>query len=1255
MKHGFQLLVGIFSFLCITMPLRSDDGQLVNQQERQKEVKADTDYFVRRVATMLRVLEYYKLDEQAERQVLAEVAGTLNKLSTNEMVEVIAKLDSAARAPNRQQSERELEEAYARHRAILTKLQGLMTKFDAAKSLDDAANRLERIASTQLDHHLTTAHLLKQLSDLKEVESSPSRVAQLIARRLGRPLNAFIRQQSDEQEDLAKETTNLLQQINKLKPLLSESEQKKVAELEKAAQNRKLLDAMTEAANKFQSDEGRPDEVSDEWKKANDLQWQTSVDLKNFARLLRSDSGKEAALREANKRLTQALQQQEQLQAEAKAEEEKIKKELGDDPKNEGRKPIDFKGLNKLPTFPFGRSRFDVTKALEDLEKANEVSKQLSDAQARLEYETRDIRDLLAKHADKAAKLLSPAQTAMREAEAALRKMDLENAKSPQEQARASLEDAKKAVEKALAEATTKRMDPLKDLKKLEQEIAKVLEKQKDTQKTTKNASNPKEDYQLPILANPQKNLAKETSKLSDDAAGKEPQAVPELAKAAEAMKTAAAAMQQKQGEKAVEKQDQAIDALKKAQKAIGEKVANLEKRRDEIAKLEEAAKKLDQLVADEASVAKKADQLANKGMKDGKQLAQQQDKITPKAQELSKDLQKSAENAAKEIAKATEKMQMAKANLEKNQAKPGSENAKSATEQLKKAQQELAKALQEKKAEQIAEQTAMQPKETNPFNAAKQLEKAIEEAKKAAKQAADATAKNKNPDEIANLAKAQQQIADQAKQLPMAKAENSAKDATEALEKKDLDSALKKQGEALAKLDKAAADPNFPQPKNKTLPPRPSEAKGAEQGKKSPQENGMAKKGQPQSTQPKAKGPETGTTKNAKSPMAAQSKENSAKTASQKTPGSAKEQPGTEKQGNDPKKGEGNKIAKAGSPKEGKAGSQAKAGQPKDNAQAKSGDTKSAGSAKDMPATKTAAAKSNSAKASAGKQGKGAQTEAKMASGKSEKSEAGKAKSGGTEPALAKASSGQPSQMAKGKDSGKQIAQMNAKQLAQAQKQLMQATQSAAASQSSTEKALASLGQAQSQAPSEVMPLLDKAGKELAKALQDIQKGSPNDALPKQQNAIAQMNQAMASMQAAMAKMQPNDAKSEGQSTQVASNQPGQQGEGKGDASKPGNAKNGQAQGKQGEKASPGQEKNLGKGKGDRIADGKRTNNPSELLDVEGDGHFLNLPPRQRELIRQAISGELPPEYAAQIRQYYINISRGRPATLPTFAPPKR
>ena len=65
-------------------------------------------------------------------------------------------------------------------------------------------------------------------------------------------------------------------------------------------------------------------------------------------------------------------------------------------------------------------------------------------------------------------------------------------------------------------------------------------------------------------------------------------------------------------------------------------------------------------------------------------------------------------------------------------------------------------------------------------------------------------------------------------------------------------------------------------------------------------------------------------------------------------------------------------------------------------------------------------------------------------------------------------------------------------------------------------------------------------------------------------------------------------------------------------------------------------------------MADGKVNNAPSELKDVKGEGLFLHLPPRQREMIRQALSDKLPPEYAAMIQQYFANIAKGKPAAAP-------
>ena len=106
--------------------------------------------------------------------------------------------------------------------------------------------------------------------------------------------------------------------------------------------------------------------------------------------------------------------------------------------------------------------------------------------------------------------------------------------------------------------------------------------------------------------------------------------------------------------------------------------------------------------------------------------------------------------------------------------------------------------------------------------------------------------------------------------------------------------------------------------------------------------------------------------------------------------------------------------------------------------------------------------------------------------------------------------------------------------------------------------------------------------------------------------------------------------------------------------------ARDGQAKAKDGQpknqQAKQGQPKE-NMGDGNRVADGQTDNPAARFREVNGDGSFLHLPPRQRELIQQALTGQLPPEYAAMIQQYYMNIARGRasPGATPATPAPNR
>jgi hypothetical protein len=84
-------------------------------------------------------------------------------------------------------------------------------------------------------------------------------------------------------------------------------------------------------------------------------------------------------------------------------------------------------------------------------------------------------------------------------------------------------------------------------------------------------------------------------------------------------------------------------------------------------------------------------------------------------------------------------------------------------------------------------------------------------------------------------------------------------------------------------------------------------------------------------------------------------------------------------------------------------------------------------------------------------------------------------------------------------------------------------------------------------------------------------------------------------------------------------------------------------------------QENNQGTGSGNRVADGTLKNAASGGQDVKGDGAFINLPAKQREMIQQALATQLPPEFAAMISQYNKNINSKKPATGGSATLPNR
>jgi hypothetical protein len=1150
------------------------EAELREQQERQRLIQADTDHIVRRMSTMLRVMQFYGIDKSGEKKMLEEMATTLSGLSKQQMAEVIRRLDEAALASDEKQSAKSVEAAYDQHRRILDTLKDMLARFDAVKDLEQAADRFDKQAKQQLGLHLQNSQMIRDLTALQNPDLSHTRKL-YIGKRIRGSGGLLNRGQGDEQGDLSRDLANLIKQVEQLKGKLPAEQLARVQAMEKLLGEYRLRENVELAASKLRA-MGDPSSRLALYKVAQDLQWKNAGQLKEMARVLRVPADTLAALRAARERIDEALAKQEAIREETKDKKEPEKK------KEEAKKSSFAELRPNVPRIENGR-RSDMEKSIREAQ-AVEKNSELSQKQAEVEFDTKDTADLLKPLAKETAEKVSKAEQAMKESKEALAKNDAKKAETPQEKASKELKEARQDLDKMIAAAEKEKTDPLAALQKAAEDLDKVIKDQTETRDQTKQTAMEKQERKLPELAKKQKELAQRTEMLKETPLPTKEKAEAALDKANQAMKEATKALDKKTTPEAVAKQDKALDALKEARKEIGDKLAEVEKRRDDLAKLEEAAKKLDDLAGKEKNVAQKADAMAQKPAadKDGaKQLAKDQGDLKPKANELAKELNKTAPDAAQKVAESTKNMEAAKKGLDKNDAKPAAQEADMAAKKLDAAQKSLTKAMDNLKGKEIADQAAMQ-KNVAPEGAAQQIAKALEQTEKAAefaKQAAMAQPQKGQPD----LAKMQADIAKQADKMKLKDVGAEAKEAAEQLKKGDLNKAIEQQETTLAKLQQAAAKGDTPPPEGEPMT-KPGTAKPGE-----------AKAGE----------------------APAQAKDNQAKAGETKMPDETP-LPG------EPKPAQ----AKAGPPRAAeKKPAQAKASAPK----AKTGAPKDGmGEAKDAPA-----------QAAQAKTGEPMEGQAKAGNKPDESKPMAQAKDQGEKMPLAQA-----------KEQGPETPQAkNPGELAKAQKELMDATKALAQSQQANQAAQAALAQAQAQAPKTVQPQLKEAAKELAQANQKLQDAKPVQAGEAQKEAAAKLGEALETLNSALAQMGQPQVKPGQPNTQApappmtAQAPPMGEGPPMADGPPMGDAPPMPGQPGPPKTPNPGQEKNTTKGNGDRLADGKLSNSPSKLSQVNGDGSFLHLPPRQREMIRQAISGNLPPEYAGLIQQYYINIARGRPA----------
>ena len=87
------IVAAILAVVCAPNVFANNDDEIRDQQEKQRQVQAETDHVVRRITTMMRVMEFYGL-ESADKKIMTEMGTVLSGLSKKQMMDVIRQLEA---------------------------------------------------------------------------------------------------------------------------------------------------------------------------------------------------------------------------------------------------------------------------------------------------------------------------------------------------------------------------------------------------------------------------------------------------------------------------------------------------------------------------------------------------------------------------------------------------------------------------------------------------------------------------------------------------------------------------------------------------------------------------------------------------------------------------------------------------------------------------------------------------------------------------------------------------------------------------------------------------------------------------------------------------------------------------------------------------------------------------------------------------------------------------------------------------------
>ena len=374
-----------------------------------------------------------------------------------------------------------------------------MITFDAVSDLEQAADRLDKLGVDQRQ----IANLTKRVTRTEE---------ERLTRDKGGPSAKYqnhmweIKHQANEQSDLEQQIVSSIDKIIALLPKLSPALQERVRTMEKRIVEEQFREQLHAIVPKLKIASATKARVA-EWRRANDWQGKSVVALTELAKILRAPASNIQLLQDAIRKIDATIAGQQNLTNEIQGQQEKLTQDLARTSPPFGKMPAKKDG----PFNPKSGKNpdSDLFPNQRQAEQAREKLQALAKDQSRLEADTAGIRDMVAPIAKDAADELSQVEKEMQAAKTLWRKPSSTPSIPPQQKATEELKKIRDDLVKQIAQQKRDLENPIVQLRKLEKDLDRIIENQKETREVTKDAMDETEnDAENAELARKQESLA---------------------------------------------------------------------------------------------------------------------------------------------------------------------------------------------------------------------------------------------------------------------------------------------------------------------------------------------------------------------------------------------------------------------------------------------------------------------------------------------------------------------------------------------------------------------------------------------------------------------------------------------------------------------------------------------------------------------------------------------------------------------------